>query len=337
VFGHKHYVPILKAKAGERWAIDRLSLATRKDLTPLFEIHAHKNKGDVEHAEEVCDAMSSVWGTASRFFLDTVWLHDPTGDSVVVEGTFDYARSIGLLAVPVVRLTYDAATLDIIRDIMDQDDRGCMLRLPVRDLTGADAAINGVVQYLQTTPAQIDLLVDYRHHPMDLPTDVPAVPTINAWRTFTAASGSCPRSLVGLPLNVWQPLQRHDWITWLAGVTGGGLARRPAFGDYTMRDPGPPAGGGNPPVSIKYTTASNWMARLGRRFQAGFSGDMFAICADLVTRADYSGPAFSVGDHTINEVAQQNDGPGNPQHWLQWGMNHHMTFVVDQIRHHPGL
>src|SRR5689334_18626871 len=116
MFGHKHYVPILKAKAGERWAIDHLALAARGELTPLFEIHAHQKKDDIPHAQEMCDGLVSVWGTATPVFLDTIWLHGPQGDSAIIQGTFDYARTLGLQAIPVIRTTFDAAALDSVRD-----------------------------------------------------------------------------------------------------------------------------------------------------------------------------------------------------------------------------
>lgn len=336
MFDHKHYVPILKTKAGERWAIDRLDLAARQFITPLFEIHSHKKKGDVEHAQDVCDALNNVWPD-SLFFLDTLWLHDIVGDPSILEGVFNYARAVGLQAIPVVRTTYDQATLDVIRDIDAADSRGCLVRYPASELAAAASAIPPVVAYLQIPPDRIDLMLDYRHHPMNLAGDVPSLPTVHVWRTFSAASGACPRSMATYPLNVWHQLPRHDWMTWEAGVVGGGLTRKPAFSDYTVRDPGPPVGGGDPPVSLKYTSDSHWLARLGRKFQAGFSTDIYAICADLVTRSEYRGPTFSIGDAAISRTAQRLGGPGSPQYWLQWAMNHHMTFVADQIQSHHGI
>jgi hypothetical protein len=281
MFTHKHYVPILKTKAGERWAIDHLTLAAKARLTPLFEIHQHKDTASADHAEDMCDGLASVWGTASAFFLDTVWLHGVTGDSTIIQKTFDYARTLSLPAIPVIRVSYDQATLDVIQDIVTQDKRGCMIRLPSTDAPGAAAAINGVVQYLKVDRDQIDLMLDYRTHPMTLAADVPQLPTINEWRTFSAASGSFPRSLAQYTLNEWHPITRHDWNSWLTGITGGNLIRNPAFADYTMRDPGPPAGGGDPSVTLKYTIADRWLVRIGRKFQAGFSTDIHGICASL--------------------------------------------------------
>ncbi len=335
MFDHKHYVPILKTKAGERWAIDHLGQTIKQRLTPLFEIHAHQEKGNVPHAQEMCDGLESVWGTSSEFFLDTVWLHDATGDSATIEAIFDYARSIGLQAIPVVRVSYDPATLDVIRDIVAQDLRGCLFRL-AHNHAGAHPAINGMVSYLAIPRNQMDLLLDYRHLPMTLAAQVTSLPNLNDWRTLIAASGAFPRSITALPQNQWHQLPRHDWMTWRQAVVGG-LARRPAFSDYTIRDPGPAASFGDPSVNLRYTKDTHWLVRVGGKFRLGHAAEMHSICQSLVGMPQYDGAAYSQGDHVINEVAQQNTGPGAAQQWLQWGMNHHMTFVVNQIHSDPAL
>ena len=336
MFNHKHYLPILKTKAGERWAIDRIKSGTRPYLTPVFELHKHKTKDGESHAEEICESLSSVWGT-EPFYLDTIWLHSEFGDALLIEAVFEAARSRGLNAIPVVRVTYNQSALDVITDIVTLDHRGYMLRL-ANDHASSHHIITAIVDYIAKPRTEVDLLLDYRNHSMSLQNDVPRLPTLNDWRTFSAASGTFPRSLASLPLHSWSSVPRHDWTTWEAGVAHSTLPRKPAFADYTIRDPGPPADGGEPSANLRYAKDTDWRVNVGGKFKQGFSTDMHTICASLVAMLQvYDGSTFSAGDDFINQVAMHIIGPGAPQQWVQWGMSHHMEFVVNQIQNHPLL
>jgi Beta protein len=327
---HNHYVPILKTKAGECWAVGNLSPTVSQLLTPLFEIHPHKDKDSVSHAEGMCETISSVWGTSSEFFLDTVWLHPGNGDPSLIATAFEYARGEGLQAIPVVRATYDQAALDVITDINAEDERGYVLRLP-SDLAASHEAIHAVTRYLDIPLEKVDLLLDYRHHPMDLVADVPKLPNLGEWRRFIAASAAFPRSTASLPLNTWHHLPRHDWATW---QKVGKVKRRPMFSDYVIRDPGPPATGGEPSANLKYTRAESWYVRIGRKLKQGYASDMYEICKSLVESGQFDGPTYSRGDAIINDLAEGRGapGPGGAQQWLQWAMNHHLTFAAQQVQ-----
>ncbi|MBS0265425.1 MAG: hypothetical protein JSS02_26050, partial [Planctomycetes bacterium] len=276
--GFRMYVPVLKTKAGECWAVANLPHDAAQNITPLFEIHPHKVKDGVLHAEDVCDAIASVWGTERAFYLDTVWLHGAAGDLTVLGGVFETAREFGLQAMPVVRPCYDDASLDVLCDILAEDGRGYLLRVGVDALVAADA-IDMVVGHIGVARADVDFLLDYRQHSMSLAADVPRVPHLGGWRRFIAGSGTFPRSLSQLPLDEWHLVPRHDWNSWVAGAA---VARRPEFCDYVIRDPGPPAAGGEPSANLRYTRSDAWNVRVGRKLKHGFASDMFEICQSLV-------------------------------------------------------
>ncbi len=329
MFGHKHYVPILKTKAGELWAIDRTTVARKQHITPLFELHRHKSKADGDHVADICDTLASNWGGGSPIFLDTCWLHDANGDADTLSEVFAITRSGSLTAVPVVRLSFDQDTIDAVSDIVAEDDYGCMLRLSQNELHD-QPRIAEVVNRLGIGRDKIDLLIDYRTSGMHLPTHVPSVPNVSEWRTFIAASSAFPRSVADLALSTWHNIDRTDWNGWIHGITSP-LPRKPAFGDYALRDPGRPAEGGKPIVNLRYTKDQHWMVRRDRHFQSGFSTDMHAICQSLVSLPAFDGRTFSDGDAFIHDCANMIVGPGNPQQWLQWGMNHHIAKTVEQL------
>lgn len=334
-FDHKHYVPILKTKAGERWALSHLAPGLRSDFTPLMELHPHDELGVGAHAADICEALEAIWSDAP-FFLDTVWFHSETGNPAVIDAVFSAARAHSLSAIPVVRLTYGRTTLQQIRAEIDEDDRGYLLRLTPDEIADTHR-IDAVLGDLELPASEVHLMLDYRGRAMNLLTHVPTVPHLEDWRTFTSASGSFPRSLATLPLNAWQQLPRHDWTTWESAVAGGGLARLPAYGDYTTRDYGEPAAGGRPSVNLRYTTDNHWLVQVGGKVAAGAAPDFKRFCQQLISRPEYTGQAFSAGDQELYSRAQLGTSSGGSQSWVQWSINHHLTFVNQQIQTHAGL
>ncbi|MCE5301600.1 MAG: beta family protein [Planctomycetaceae bacterium] len=336
MFDHKHYVPILKTKAGERWAIANLRQRTKSFITPLFEVHKHRTMSAVEYAPELCEDLASVWGTDLPFFMDTTWLHGATGDAEIIHAVFESARNSGLQAIPVVRRGYDDATYTEIQAIVAEDGLGYLLRLLSNTISDA-ATINDIVQHIGVPISSAHLMVDYRTVSMNLPIDLPQIPNLSQWQTLIAASGVFPASVSGIPIGNWNIIQRNDWMSWIEQLTSGQLPRQPAFSDYAMRSPGAPSDFGDPSVNLRYAKSAHWIVRVGGRFKQGHAPDMFRICQELVARPEFDGQNFSVGDQAIFEVATQVSGPGAPQQWLQWCMNHHIEFTSQEIRNHPLL
>lgn len=164
----------------------------------------------------------------------------------------------------------------------------------------------------------------------DLINDVPSVPHLADWRRFIAASGVFPRSVSGLPLRTWQSVERLDWTSWQSGIASA-LPRNPVFGDYVTRAPGAPAGGGNPPVNLRYTSDDFWAVRVDGRHQDGDAVEMHKICESLLEQPFFRGEEFSAGDMEMVRTADPEEGPGGPMQWLQWGVSHHIEQVVDQL------
>lgn len=172
---------------------------------------------------------------------------------------------------------------------------------------------------------------------MRLTDDLPRIPRLTDWKTLTAAAGFFPRSLIDYAQGAWHSLPRTDWTTWETPVIGGELTRRPAFGDYTVRDSGAPASFGDPVVNVRYTAARQWLVRVGGKHKAGAAPQIKGICRDLIDRPEYSGQAFSAGDGEIYTTAQPATPHGGPTQWIQWAVSHHLVFVTQQIQSHPGL
>ncbi len=321
------YVPIVKSKGGERWALSNLLQDTRPRVLPIVELHDHNSKELDKHLEATGEELAEAW--SERFYLDGIWLHGEAGSPSILDRVFSYARDCSLRAIPVVRTTFSPGSLHRVGAIVEEDGRGCLIRA-TPDQLGDTARFDAVLEAIGLSPKQVDFLLDYRGRSMDLAHDVPSVPYLAEWRRFIAASGMFPRSVSNLPLRTWQSLQRFDWTSWQAGLASG-LPRDPIFGDYVTRAPGAPAGGGNPPVNLRYASDDFWAVRVDGRHQDGDAPEMHSICESLLEQPFFRGEEFSAGDMEIVRTADPEEGPGGPMQWLQWGVSHHIEQVVDQL------
>jgi hypothetical protein len=327
-FNHLHYVPILKTKAGERWALSHLSLDLAKHATPLMEFHTHKTTPISIHVAETCEALGAAWGVERPIFLDTHWLHGESGNPAVIQASFDSARE-QVKAIPVVRMSYEESCRDELASVIEQDGRGLLLRIRVSDLNHPDR-IDTILSDLSTTARDGHLMIDYRGQQMNLESDIPRVPHLEEWRTITVASGVFPRSLADYSLNEWHSFSRLDWTSWKSGIESN-LKRKPAFADYATRDPGAPAGGGLPRVSLRYARKTKWLVRQDGRVADGASPQMKQVCASLVATKEFDGPSYSAGDSAIALAALPESGPGNAGQWVMWGINHHLVLTLREI------
>ncbi len=322
------YVPILKTKAGEKWALSHLEFPAKARLRPLMELHGNNDKSLTEHLDSLCDDLASDWGTGRWLYLDGIWLHGEHGSAATLSAIFATAAEKSLKALPVVRTTFGDLALETVQDIVtENDNNGYLLRITPGDLDHT-AAINATVAAIGVPRDRIDLLLDYRHHPMNLVTDVPRVPHLSDWRRFIAASGVFPRTQTGLPINVWTPVPRIDWTSWLSQRSS--LTRKPIFSDYTTRSPGAPAEFGVPRVNIRYATNDTWSFHQAGRFADGAAPEMHGLCNQLVVRPEFRGATFSAGDEAYDRVQDPTEGPGGPTQWVQWAVSHHIEFAVEQ-------
>jgi Beta protein len=325
------YVPILKSKQGERWALSHLKAARKAKLRPVLEFHPPKAKSLPDHVESISESLQVAWGVDRRFYVDTIWLNGNAGQPAVVETVFESLEDCELKAIPVVRPTYDDATLEELRAVIAGNDRGCLLRITPQTLN-TPAVIDTVIAAVDLAPDRVDLLLDYRQSAMLLANHVPNIPHLGDWQRFIAASGVFPESLANLPLHQWHEIARYDFTSWQNGVQGG-LQRKPIFADYTMRPPGAPADFGAPSVNLRYTLDDHWRVQMGGKHKEGAAPEIHAMCEELRDSAEYSGEDFSKGDEEIDRIADDPEETGGPTQWLQWCVSHHIEFVVQQLSH----
>lgn len=341
-FGHRHYVPVLKSKGGELWALEQTTNEQRAHITPLLEVHREGEKTITQHVKKVMSKIEKAWGTRP-FFLDT-HLFGTAGNTSVTSASsiFQAAEDENLTFIPVTALARSNAYQGVIARHATQ--HGVMIRLTSDDFynpTVLKAHLDSLLGQLGLPISKVDVLIDYGEvvsHATQVQlirTQVSSLPYLQEWRTLTIAGGAFPASLAAQSPHQWHHIPREDWMAWSIAVTTStpALKRLPAYGDYGVRDTQPPAEFGSPYANIRYTSGGLFLVRRHDiLFRKGGSDGIYPICTSLIARPEFSGPAFSAGDGCIATTAVEQASPGNPGSWTQWGMSHHFAVVVAEIQ-----
>jgi hypothetical protein len=363
MFDHKHYVPILGGKAGEYRALRELSPARKAKLTPLIEVPPVP--WDFENDRPACSidvhlqgtakAIEDHWGLNDVLFVDMFTVADEgpmaSGDHPV-KHVFDDARRRNVKAIPVTGIDRDADYQTAVRNTIAADGRGVCVRVLLTDIVEDAAFATDLTQLLATlgvAPNAVDLLIDAgpmlpAHESTYLLATRSAIsllPNINDWRSLTVAGSAFPTDMSGFTRDAISSTPRTEWRVWTALAAGrASLRRMPTFGDYSVDAPGHDQLDFRVikmTANIRYCHTADWILVKGHVIRKGSASQHPGLAATLRARPEYSGAAFSWGDNYVDECARGVCGPGNATTWRQVGVNHHLSFVVEQIASHPGL
>jgi hypothetical protein len=345
-FDHSRYVPILKGKRAEFFALGFLK--SKAGLTPLIEAVPSSV------AEQTPRRMADQWQADLPYFIDLLFLDDPDDTAIPAPPThpvrlcFAEVAALGQIAIPVTGLSRSPTYQNAIQQVVGEQGRGLMIRLTPDDFEDSEELEQGLQSlpgFFGLQPNQIDLLLDLgsvvdssagtiaqMHR-----ANIDLIPNLDDWRSLTVASSAFPKGLAPLTRDEWNPAPRLDWRGWRALFAGNKQPKRlPSYGDYTISQPAlPPEGRATILAQLRYTTPEFWLIWKGRNaFEDGFD-QFFAICASLVQRPEFRGADFSWGDAEIAQKAANVGSCGNAQTWRQIGTNHHLETVLDQIANLP--
>ena len=362
-FSDRHHVFIAKAKRGEFWALNQLSVAAKSSITPLFEMwppaiprlprqeegkprpKPKAPKSLVTHATDLLQTIRDEWGRLP-LFLDTRYV--PKGGIPSPEGArniFDVARALQLVAIPTTSIKFAAAYQQEIRDVIAKDGRGVLLRLFMSDFGNPNPLGNyltALLGVLRVNPNETDILIDLEYRQEQVAVQqlgvfaLSVLPSLKDWRTVTLAAGSFPQSISSLEYETWLPVPRCDWLGWLGinSLQAANGSRRATYGDYGIRCGGAPADIPNrPDPNIRYSGEQKILVRK----EPKKDGKMKTICSSLILRSEFSGAQFSQGDAEIAARAAIPGSPNNGQaeQWIQWCTNHHLELTASQIQSLP--
>jgi hypothetical protein len=344
MFAHKHYVPVLKGKRAEFPAL--ANLRSRDGLTPLMEAVPGAD------IQTVPRKMSTAWDANRPYFIDALFWDDEDWTEAdasrhPLHACFTEVRDQGQRAIPVTGTDRSPAYQFALRTIAQADRRGFAIRLTLEDFEDEGAlppAIDELEKIVGVPRSEIDMLIDagsVTHLPSAAAVTrmyrglLDVLPGIDDWRTLTIIGGAFPLSLAPLTRNAWNAAPRYDWQGWTALLTRP-RERYPSFGDYAIAHPSlPPSGRATILAQLRYTLQNEYLIYKGQDAIDHGYGQFFAICADLVSRPQFSGAQFSYGDGMIHARATTGGSPGNAETWRTIGTSHHVEMVIHQIANLP--
>ena len=350
------YVPILKGKAGEYGALQRVPHSLRGRFTPLIEIppvpwnHATDQPAKTvdEHLEGVGEEFNRAWGTREYIFVDLLWIEDRrrlANRAHPLTYVFDDARANGVLAVPVTGLSRDVEYQSACREAVKRDGRGVCIRVQPDDFTDFDDLDTELAKLsfeLMSRPPECDLVVDLKSVPPVIGQSyidfviglLDSIKNAKSWRSLTLCGTAFPVDLIGLAPQQVSTIPRSEWVLWKRLATNSDLARIPSFGDYAIAHPQPPEV--DPRVmrasaSIRYTVDEAWLILKGRNLRDHGFTQFHDVAAALTHESAYCGPTFSWGDEYICSCAKRLVGTGNLTTWRRVGTSHHLAFAMHQL------
>ena len=334
MFDETHYVPILKAKAGELDALrDTSPLRKGSAMTPVLEL-----PGNVKAA--IAKAVATSWGTADRIFIDAQIFDNDSAEALMA----GIARA-GVRIVPTTSFDKDANFQRAIARIAKDSGFGICFRLGSSALVEEEAVnqLEDLLSDLSVTPEEVDFIIDFGEVPrasiretVILAQSVMGViPRLERWKSLTVAWSAFPKSLSDLKRNSITPFPRLEWRAWNA-LRSTAISRVPSFADYAINHPRREDSEVKfrPAPNLRYTTPTDYLIFRGQK-SAG-AEQQRTICQKLIEMTEFQGVDFSEGDSFISKCAAGQTGPGSPTTWRSVGTNHHLAIVTEQLSNLPG-
>ena len=367
MFGSRHYVPIVRWKMAEMRALAELHEADKANITPFVEIPRSRFEGSynpstgkysVPSSQSVLDKIANQvgeLGLVQRCFLDFGTLDRCRRPFLVGKRSpwltvKEHLAPTPSLVVPVSRLYRDSNPhVAAIREFASIQRRGACLRLQEEDLELTDLAnrVDRLLNNLRLSPKEVDLLVDLGvtyEEGRSFASVCSRLPFLADWRSFTVSSGHFPADLQRFERGQEHRLRRADLQRWRTEVENG-LARKPAYGDYTVQHAvyiPPPDAPLHPSASIRYALKDHWLILRGEDYtqeNGPGKGQWIGWAQLLCTKPEFAefGPGYSAGDAFIHSKSVDGENHGEGTDWLFAGINHHMTLTSRQVASAPAL
>ncbi len=363
----KSYVPILRWRPAEMLAFERLFPQDLERVTPFIEFIMPPPKTDKDDRRKIVEdskdkflrQLPDVGKRLAKYcgknamFLD-VHLLDGDIRASAFESILSSANMVDLFSIPVVHIIpvvgtdADMATRDVAVKYAKVGDRGLCIRIDNSHFKDEDMAkhIGEFIKNHALDIKKVDILVDLQIVDKTITAEsviekISRIPDVDNYRSLILSGGAFPKDLSELQKFETHQIDRTDWKLWQEIISSGKLKRNPTFSDYTIQHPifYGYVPGANTSASVRYTNDERWEILRGEALnyvkKNGEKGPGYkqylAHAREIIKQAFYKKADFSYGDAEINRIADpKNEKTGNPQMWLNIGINHHLTLVARQ-------
>ena len=350
----------MKWRQGEYQALLRLDQKIKKNLYPLFVIppveydfEEQKQKKTAEqHVEKLAKRYKEKWGgQPSLIDIDTSLHLDNVKDGrTIPEFIFDELHSQKGHFSPVIQLNYDKSYLNAVKKSWQECSYGIGLRISLDELADSTnyTKIQQVLSYINCTPTNIDLIIDFKKGAEYKPTEnvtlmlsilLGLLPNISEYKSIYIVGTSLELDIVKKP---GTEQERNDWIFYksLHSVVKTDFPNL-GFGDYTIETPvfsSLDMRMMKPAAKLVYSYEDKWIIYKGSSFRDNPS-QMKDLCTQLISSPQkyFYGKSYSKGDEKIYDCSKEKCGNGNLSTWKEGAVSHHLTLAVHQIANLNGF
>jgi hypothetical protein len=245
------------------------------------------------------------------------------------------------------RPEYQSATARVLRK---HPELPCCVRLRPEELEGDDVErqVDSLLASIGVPPERIVLALDAAKLDIDDPEIfcklmvnlINGLPYLHRWKLLIAVFCPLPMEF-NAPANETTRFPRVDWDVYkllMAEKKHGGLLRLPIYSDHGTENPAfLPAAPVRPATQLRYTGEAELSIFKGENTRtAGYEG-IYPVAQRVIADKSFAGGNFSAGDLAIETLATRPKGPGNASSWKKYGVIHHLTLVLAQLRELAGL
>ena len=330
------YVPILRFKAGERKALEKLSAAGKVDVLPLMVLapdqYVAKKATSVAAAVPspayFVQQMGYAWSGAPYLLDATALPAGPSGHPLAAIALA--ARAAGHMLIPATTLGASSAYQAAALAAATTDGRGIALRIDLSELAQSTHWAPSWTFPMSETDLVIDLGEVGAATALGTALDPAFLGLSGAghWRSVTVAGTNMPSNFQGVAAGLF-PLPRAELALWQRLNTIS-LPYRLDFGDYgtVSLAPAPPGIAWGYPITVKYTLGNSYLICRGVRTTGAGGVDMDAQLvghAQGIVGYGARGPlAHCWADGLIDSIAAATASPGGLPQWVGYSINRHI-------------
>lgn len=345
------YVPILRAKFGERQAFSSLSRGALDHTRPQWVVPSRSQR-DLEEGRFL-DAHEYVRLNGSRIGLVTAgrpcfvdirfalagFPEGEVGQSIVT--LFRTISDATAMAAPVLDLTSaDSTLIQAVANVLKRQRFGLGLRLHAEAMQDSSTPdrVGTLLQLTDSRPGETTILLDFENAELVDDDDMAAlveeaydrISTGFDWQAFVFQATSYPDSNPARKNDIATPA-RPELPLWRRLATRSKRSGRAiVFGDYGADNAAFHFDGqGRPSPHLRYSTDSTWNVSRGDK-KSDRRTTMMATAGRITSRSDFSGDGYSWGDSMIVDMVA-GDRTGNSTTWRAINTSHHIERTCREI------
>ena len=337
---NRQYVPIVKCKMGEQKALLNLAETVKDKVIPLIEIPVF-SQALVKKGATLESVVASFWRNRKYYYYFMPdWYADYDDFNDFINEKIKPINK-NILATPVI----DLSLVDYIKDWTVLAQNGIVIRIRNNEFGDIEDVLNPLFNDTALQRNRTILLFDLQYiseNDLFSKTSVikAAFSDLDKASEFESIIISCASFPRQFPSVESRKIYRFKRIENEIYANALKLSDRFNF-NYVYSDYGPSdiedsgfVVGMSPNFKIKYTAFDDYLFIKGIQIKKGGLDidNVQALAKILVECNEYSGDDYSWGDKNIYDIAQGlSKSSGNLTTWVGYAMNHHITFITDQI------